>query len=364
MGGTNVYDGTHLQGIGRVLFGRLVVEELRKVVPALAPALLTEPREANPASQDDAYNAIVSHDFSADYKDLQSAINAAPDHGSRPFRILLKAGRYPGQFMVPKEKTHIQLCGEEATSTILTYGLNVNEPDAAASPKFKGIGVVVLGDDFRAENLTFENSSGDHGQALALRVEGDRAVFNHCRMLGWQDTLRVDNARQYFTNCYLEGRVDFIYGSATAVFDHCEIHSKNGGHVTAANTPQTQPFGLVFLGCKLTGDPAPWTKAAGPSASALTTAPMADLGRPWRPYACVTYLDCWLGDHIKPAGWDNWRNPTNELTARFSEFNSTGPGANPAARVKWARQLTQAEADKITVESVLGGTDDWNPALP
>ena len=112
---------------------------------------------------------------------------------------------------------------------------------------------------FRAEHLTIQNTkSGDHGQALALRVDGDREVFNDCRILGWQDTLMINNGRDYFTNCLVAGRVDFIYGSATAVFERCEIQSRNGGHVTAASTPKDQPFGFVFTNCKLTGDPQPW----------------------------------------------------------------------------------------------------------
>jgi pectinesterase len=359
--GTNDFDGTHLQGIGRVLFARLVVEELRKAVPELAPVFLAEPRAANPKIKEDVYNCIVSHDFSADYKDLQSAINAAPDHGTKPFRILVKPGAYQGQFIVPKEKARIQIIGEDVTNTILTYALNVYETNADTIPKFKGIGVIVLGDDFRADNLTFANTSGDHGQALALRVMGDRAVFNRCRLLGWQDTLRVDDARQYFTNCYIEGRVDFIYGSGTAVFDRCEIHSKNGGYVTAANTPADKPLGFVFLDCKLTGDPTPWVNPTNAVAAAPAKAPMTYLGRPWRPYASVTYVRCDLGDHIRPAGWDNWRNPTNELTARFAEYQSTGPGANPAQRVKWSRQLTDDAAKELTVEKILAGADGWRP---
>jgi pectinesterase len=359
--GTNDFDGTHLQGVGRVLFARLVVEELRKAVPELAPVFLAAPRNANPKIGEDAYNAVVSHDFSADYKDLQSAINAAPDNSKRPFRILLKPGSYEGQFIVPKDKAHLQLIGEDVTNTVLTYALNVNETKAETNPKFKGIGVIVLGDDFRAENLTFQNTSGDHGQALALRADGDRAVFNNCRLLGWQDTLRVDDARQYFTNCYIEGRVDFIYGSATAVFDRCEIHSKNGGHVTAASTPQDKPFGLVFLGCKLTGDPAPWVNPTNAAPVTPAKIPQACLGRPWRPYASVAYLDCWIGGHIKPEGWNNWRNPTNELTARFAEYRSTGPGANPDSRVKWSRQLTDEASQAFTVENILKGSDGWDP---
>jgi pectinesterase len=279
---------------------------------------------------------------------------------------LIKPGTYPGQIIVPKTKTHIKFSGEEMENTILTYPLNVQETNAETIWPYKGTGVIVLGDDFRAENLTFQNTSGDHGQALALRVDGDRAEFNHCRMLGWQDTLMLNNGRQYFTNCCIAGRVDFIYGSATAVFDRCEIRSRNGGHVTAANTPPDQPFGFVFMNCRLTGDPQPWINPQGMAVNTNKngSASQADLGRPWRPYASVTYLNCEMGGHLKPEGWNNWRNPTNELTARFAEYHSTGPGAHPDQRCHWARQLTPAEAEKITLESVLGGSDAWNPTQP
>ncbi len=359
--GTNTtYDGTHLQGIGRVMFAQLVVDELRKVAPELSPVLLAEPRDRNPRLVEDHFDAIVSNDVSANYTNLQAAIDAAPDNGTAPFRISIKPGIYQGQFIIPKEKHHLQFLGEDASNTIITFNLNVTETDATTNPRFKGTGMVVLGDDFRAENITFQNTSGDHGQALALRIDGDRAILKDCRLLGWQDTLMINNGRQYFTNCYVAGRVDFIYGSSAAVFDHCEIHSKNGGHVTAANTPKDHPFGFVFLDCKLTGDPNPWINPAGVPVN-TNSAPLADLGRPWRPYASVTYLNCELGAHIKPEGWNNWRNPTNELTARYAEYNSTGPGANPGKRFKWTRQLTKEEADKITLDSVLGGTDHWDP---
>lgn len=362
--GTNAYDGTHLKGPGRVMFARLVVNELRKVVPALVPVLLASPRNPMPTISDDKYDAIVAHDVSASYTNLQLAINAAPDNGLHPYRIFVKDGVYQGQFIVPKGKNHIELIGENLTNSILTYSLNVRESDTNTDLRFRGTGVTVLGNDFHAENLTFQNTSGDHGQALALRVDGDRAVFNHCRILGWQDTLMLNLGRDYLTNCYIAGRVDFIYGSATAVFGRCEIHSKNGGHVTAANTPKNQPFGFVFMNCNLTGDSQPWINPQGaPANVAMNGRPMADLGRPWRPYASVTYLDCELGAHIKPEGWNNWRNPSNELTARFSEYNSSGPGANPDERFKWAKQLTREQAEKITIESVLAGDDGWNPTL-
>jgi len=357
--GTNTYDGTHLKGAGRVMFAQLVVEELRKVAPELASVLRAEPLDADPETRESRFDAVVATDDSGTHANLQEAIAAAPDHGTNTFTILIKPGTYEGQIIVPITKRHIKFVGEETKNTILTYALNVNEPPPQETYQFNP-GVVIAGDDFSAEHITFQNTSGDHGQALALRVDGDRAVFKDCRILGWQDTLMMNHGRDYFTNCYIAGRVDFIYGSATAVFDHCDIHSRNGGHITAASTPRDRPFGFVFMNCRLTGDPQPWVSPEGNPAN-TNQAPTADLGRPWRPYASVTYLNSEMGDHIKPEGWNNWRNPTNELTARFVEYNSTGPGANPDKRFKWAKQLTKSEADRITIETILGGNDHWNP---
>jgi pectinesterase len=358
--GTNTFDNTHLRGPGHVMFARLVVEELRKKVPKLRRVLLAEARNLDPETSDSKYDAVVAFDGSGTYTNLQDAIVAAPDNGTNVFSILIKPGTYQGQFIVPQTKEHIRFIGEETENTILTGSWNQNEPSQAGGRAvYNNASVVVLGDDFYAEKITFQNTSGDHGQALAMRADGDREVFKQCRFLGWQDTLLINNGRYYFTNCYVEGHVDFIYGSAAAVFDRCEIHSKNGGHVTAANTPQSKPFGYVFMNCRLTGDPTPWMTNGVPVNT--NSPPMADLGRPWRPYASVTYLNCEMGDHIKPEGWNNWKNPDNEQTARYSEYNSTGPGANPEARVTWAKQLTKEEADQITVEAVLGGDDEWMP---
>jgi pectinesterase len=361
--GTIAHDGTHLNEKGHVLFARLVVEELRKAAPELAPVLRAEPVNENPVASEAKYNAVVSADGSGTHTTIQSAIAAAPDNGTKWFTILVKPGVYQGQFMIPKVKRHVRIIGEETENTVLTYPFNVHEAPSGETYQFNP-GMAVAAVDFRAENLTIQNTSGDHGQALALRVDADRAVFNGCRILGWQDTLMINNGRQYFTNCYIAGRVDFIYGSATAVFDHCEIHSKNGGHVTAASTPQDHPFGFVFLSCKLTGDPQPWPNPTNTAAASPAKNPFADLGRPWRPYASVTFLNCEMGDHIKLAGWNNWGNVTNETTARYAEYNNTGPGANQEKRVRWVKQLTDDEAKAFTVEKVLGGADDWNPVQP
>jgi pectinesterase len=359
--GQLTYDGTHFNSNGWVRFARLVVGELRKSVPELASCLLEKPLAEHPFADDSKYDVVVAFDGSGAYTNIQAAIDAAPQAGTNWFRILIKPGVYEGQVLIPKNKGHICLIGEEPASTVLSWPYNVYDRKGVAAYQFDP-GTVVAGDDVYAENLTIENTSGDHGQALALRVDGDRAVFNRCRILGWQDTLMVNNGRQYFTNCYIAGRVDFIYGSGTAFFDRCEIHSKNGGYVTAASTPEQRPFGFVFSNCHLTGDPSPWREIPGKPRSGAGEV-QAYLGRPWRPFASVAFLNCKMDRHIKSAGWNNWGNPTNETTARYVEYRSAGPGAAPEKRVKWAKELTETEAKGWTVENVLSGPDGWRPHL-
>ena len=320
-------------------------------------------RSSPPAPGGNLPTLTVAADGTGQYKTVQEAIAAIADGNPKRVIVHIKPGTYQGQILLPAGKTNVTFegDGDAADRTILTYALNQNEPvPAGQSPRYRGAAVAILANDFRAENITFQNTSGDHGQAMALRIDGDRAVIRHCRMLGWQDTLLCWTGRHYFKDCYIEGRVDFIYGGATAVFQDCEIHSKNGGHVTAASTPQDHPFGFVFYHCKLTGDAIPWAPTQPTTQPAKVTA-KADLGRPWRPFASVTFLNCELGDHIKPEGWSNWRNTENEKTARYAEYNSTGPGAHPDQRVPWSKQLSKDEAARITVDSVLGAPDGWKP---
>lgn len=332
---------------------------------AFSTAITASRAETAPAPAVDSVpagcDAVVSTAKDARFKTVQEAVDAAPESASKPYVILIKPGRYRWQqTLIPRSKRFIHLVGEDARTTFISYHLNVYETlKDRRIEGYEGTTLIALGDDFSAENLTFENTSGDHGQALALRIDGDRATLRNCRLLGWQDTLMVNTGRHYFRDCYIEGRVDFIYGSATAVFENCEIHSKAGGHVTAASTPAEKPFGYVFLRCRLTGDDTPWEPV---DPAKKYRRPLATLGRPWRPYAAVSFINCEMGDHIAPSGWDNWRKTENEKTARYSEYKSTGPGAKPDARAPWSKQLTAAEAAACTVPTILGGTDRWNPA--
>lgn len=357
--GTVAYDGTHLNEKGHVLFARLVVEELRKNVPELAPVLRAEPVNASPVAEEARFDAVVSADGSGTHTTIQAAVDAAPLNGTKPFVILVKPGRYQEHVFVPDSRPFITLRGEpeELNQTVITDDRNVKTPagDGRTVSTRESSTVLVQGADFTAENITFENSTTREQkvQALAMYVEADRAVFRHCRFLGWQDTLRADTARgsigrQYFADCYIEGHVDFIYAAGTAVFDRCHIHVKADGYITAASTPETSAYGFVFLDCKVTADPA--------------VEQGFYLGRPWRPFAATAFLRCELPAQLRPEGWHNWRNPTNELTTRYAEYSNTGAGAKLKDRVPWAKQLKEAEAKSLSVETILRGTDGWNPA--
>jgi pectinesterase len=305
----------------------------------------------------------VAADGSGDYKTVQAAVDAVPENNSEPLVIHIKPGRYREKIRVPKGKAFVTFKGEDAKTTILTNDWNAKHvgADGKEVGTFGSTSVLVEAPDFVAENVTFENSAGNTGQAVALSAVGDRQVFRNSRLLGWQDTLYANGGRQYYDHCYIEGRVDFIFGNAVAVFDHCIIHSKNGGHVTAASTDQAKPWGYVFLDCKLTGDPTPWKDPSGAQPADKAT-PKADLGRPWRPYASVTYVRCELGDHIKPEGWQKWRkDDETDKTARYAEYRCTGPGANRAGRLPWTKELSDEQAAQLTVEKLLAGTDGWKP---
>ncbi|HEV2294930.1 MAG TPA: pectinesterase family protein [Tepidisphaeraceae bacterium] len=294
-----------------------------------------------------AKTITVAQEGAGDFTSVQAAIDSIPANNTQPVTIHIKPGTYKERVRVPRDKPFVTLLGDDAKTTILTYDLHAKSVLPATTQPVGTSGsysTLIEANDFTAENLTFENPSGHIAQAVALRTTGQRQAFFSCRMLGGQDTLYLHDGLAYFKDCYMEGRVDFIFGRGVAVFEDCHIHSKNGGYITAAATEPDKEFGYLFLNCKLTGE-----------------GDKAFLGRPWRPHAAVAFINCQIGEHIKPEGWDNWRNPENEKTARYVEYGNTGKGADTRERVPWAKQLTREEAAKYTVENVLGG---WKPLRP
>jgi pectinesterase len=297
------------------------------------------------------YDIVVAHDGTGNFTTIQEAISSVRGIMMERKTIFVKKGIYKEKVIVPTHIMNVSLIGEDKDSTILTWADHANMPIPGTDKKmgtFKTYTLLVQGSGFRMENMTVENNAPQLGQAVALHVEGDKAVFINCKILGNQDTIYAGNelSRQYYKDCYIEGTTDFIFGSATVFFKHCIIHSKKNSYITAPSTPEYNKYGFVFYRCRLTAD-----EGVG----------KVYLGRPWRPYGQSVFVMCEMGSHILPAGWDNWRNPDNEKTARFGEMESSGPGANKSERVAWSSQICKCRKKEFSMKKVLKGCDNWNP---
>lgn len=300
----------------------------------------------------------VAQDGSGNFKTIQEAINAVRDLSQQRVTIHIKKGVYKEKLVIPSWKSNISLVGEDKENTIITWNDYSGKPyangtDAFGKDKhstFTSYTVLVQGNDFSAYNLTIQNTAGRVGQAVALHIEADRAIVHNCKLLGNQDTLYVaeDGNRNYFSHCFIEGTTDFIFGEAIAVFESCTIRSLSNSYITAASTRPWQQYGYVFFNCKLVAD---------------TAATKVYLGRPWRPYAKTVFINTEMGKHIVPAGWENWRNPQNEATAFYAEYNSRGEGADVSKRVPWSKQLTRKQARKYTLANIFSGANTWLPEV-
>jgi pectin methylesterase-like acyl-CoA thioesterase len=306
---------------------------------------------------------VVALDGTGDFRTVQEAVDAAPADGSI---IRIRPGIYRQVVNVERPFIEFHGLGSTPADVVLTYDLS----NGTAGGTGKSASTTINGDDFYAENLTFENSfsknrplTQEGSQAVALRVTGDRAVFRHVRFLGYQDTLYANGkgcdtdagpcrpARQYFADCYIEGNVDFIFGDALAYFENCEIRAL--AHKTVMVTAQSKRYdgeksGYVFNHCRITAEPG---------------ADAVYLGRPWRSHASVVFLNTYLSAEINPAGWQEWKHDDKLSlpTVFYAEYNSSGPGAKPAQRDPHSHQLSAAEAVRFSLENTLGGDDKWEP---
>jgi pectinesterase len=289
---------------------------------------------ANP--QQYKYVFTVAKDGTGEYSSIQDAIDAMRVYPLAPITLYIKNGVYNEKIEVPATNVDVTFIGENVDSTIIVWN------DFSGKGKhttFTSYTAKISGNRFRAENITFSNAAGPVGQAVALHVDADKAVFKNCKFLGNQDTIFTggEDARQYFVDCYIEGTTDFIFGPATALFQNCSIRAKSNSYITAASTAKGKSYGYVFSNCKITAD------------SAVNK---LYLGRPWRANAKTVFFNCELPKVIVPAGWDNWSNPENEKTVFYAEYKSKGEGAAPDKRVKWSKQLTDKQAQWYSPASI------------
>jgi pectinesterase len=287
-----------------------------------------------------------------DYTTIQQALDHAPQ-AAAPFRTIIQIvpGIYHERIDVTRNRPRITLLGlgRSPEDVVITNSLNAKQ----AGGTFLTATADIEGDGFAADNLTFENSAGPTGQAVAAAVRSDRALFKHCRFLGDQDTLFADFGRQYYVDSYIAGGVDFIFGNATAVFDHDEIHEIRTGYLTAqSRTAPDQTTGYVITHSQVTSENKDPIVGGHPGYF---------LGRPWRPYSRVVFMHTELDANLAPEGWTKWRKDDPTPTAFYAEYDNTGPGAKTAYRVPWSHRLTAKEAAAFEPAVFLRGSDNWNP---
>lgn len=323
------------------------------------PANPTAPRSATAAPPVDN-TLYVAADGTGDFYSIQKALDVAPPDGAT---LLIAPGTYRETISITKPNIELRGSNPDATKTVIVF----DKSAGSSGGTLHSATAEIRGDNFRAENLTFANDwNATHAQvpvgsqALAVLVTADKAIFNNVRFLGNQDTLYAGSrncapdgepctpTRQYFTHCYVEGNVDFIFGDSKAVFDHCEIHSTphSEGFLTAQSKHYpTEDSGFVFNHCTLT---------AAPGAGNIW------LGRPWRPYAKVVFLNTEMGAHILPTGWREWHpGETYSIdTVYYAEYNSTGPGAHPGERDPHTKLLAAADAAQFETKTFFNG---WDP---
>lgn len=328
-------DNTHLNVHGASVIAEMAVKAVAEAIPELQQYVRH-------------YDLVVAKDGSGDFFTVQEAINAVPDYRKNArTTILIKEGSYKEKVIIPASKNAVSLIGQGEVK--ITYDDYASKPNIFGENKGTSgsSSCYIYAPDFYAKNITFENTSGPVGQAVACFVSADRAYFKKCRFLGFQDTLYTygKGCRQYYDECYIEGTVDFIFGWSTAVFNRCHIHSIGNGYITAPSTDKGQKYGYVFYNCEIIAN---------------SDVDKVYLSRPWRPYAQAVFIQCNMGKHILPEGWDNWRNKNNEKTVFYAEYKSKGEGANPGKRVAYSKQLKNTEG--YSIEEVLSGNDGWNPS--
>lgn len=314
----------------------------------------------------------VAADGSGQFRTVQAAVDSSAGKG---IVLHIAPGVYREKLHIPQDGVELRGTGKKPDDVVLVW----DDSAKSAGGTGKSGSVNVSGDDFLAENLTIQNDwekknarVGEGSQAVALMLTGDRAVLRHVRLLGYQDTLYAASktchtpadqaaaeashqpcyaSRQLFQDCYIEGHVDYIFGDAKAVFDHCELHGMT--HVIVTITAQSRLYpledsGYLFLHSLITADSA---------------VDKLSFGRPWRAYARVYFVDTTVRDAvIDPRGWMEWGGRL--ATSDYAEYNTRdadGSAVKTNLRAAPSRQLTKDEAHKLSVEDWLAGPDGWNP---
>ncbi|KAL1221164.1 putative pectinesterase 29 [Cardamine amara subsp. amara] len=325
---------------------------------AISSFVCSDGLELKDFKEDVVKTVVVSPNGAANFKTIQDAIDYIPSGNKNWIKIILSPGIYNEKIVIPKEKQKIIMQGNNASEVIIQYNNDAGLSNASA--------VIVDAEYFAAINITFKNANCSKSTPIIPKEEvkvapsiilmADKAWFYGCNFISVQDTLADKVGRHYFKNCYIEGAIDFIWGSGQSIYQNCVIHvrgltSKGGemltGFITAQGRESEQDkSGFVFKNCVINGNG------------------MASLGRAYRGYSRVLFYKTNMSNVIVAQGWDAWKHKGHEDKITYAEVKCTGEGANKEKRVKWEKNLPPKEIKFLIDPKTFIDEDGWMGSLP
>jgi pectin methylesterase-like acyl-CoA thioesterase len=301
-----------------------------------------------------ATSTYVVNPTDGPYKNVTAAISALPNDG-KDYTIYVMSGTYNEQISITRTgktiirgQTTFENDYTQNTVTIqysngvLTSANKDEETPIVNAKNSDGKGLALY-------NIDFKNTYPQTANTAALAADFYGTVQSYgCSFIGYQDTLLANKGTQVFSNCYIEGSVDFIWGFSTAYFSKSVIATNTAGSCIAAmsRSSATATGGYVFDNCLVT-----YTSTYG------STYQTTWLGRPYSSYSRVVYMNSYLDKHINPAGWQIWSKSSPQTDyVTFGEFNNTGPGSWSSSRATFSTNLTETQAEAYTLSSWIGDT--------
>ncbi|XP_018831068.1 putative pectinesterase 63 [Juglans regia] len=267
----------------------------------------------------------------ANFKTITDAINSIPAGNTRRVIIYIGHGVYKEKITIDPSKPFVTLYGAPNSMPTLTY-----DGTAAQYGTVDSATLIVQSDYFVAANIIIANSSPrpdgrrKGAQASALRISGDKAAFHNCKIKGFQDTICDDRGKHFFKDCYIEGTVDFIFGSGTSLYMNTTLNVLGDGGFTviaAQAREYDDETGYSFVHCSVIG-----------------TGIGTYLGRAWMNKPRVIYAYTIMSGVVSPVGWSDNFHKERDGTVFYGEYKNSGPGASVSGRAEYTKQLNEAEA--------------------
>ncbi len=347
-----------------------------------------------PAVTKALYDFIVPTDGS--FTDALAAAAKRTDTSKR-FRIFIKQGDYkipanPNSMVTgidgkqyPSATTYmntpnVSIIGESNENTSITNTVPAVESSNGynIANVLEGIGRGdVLSLESGATNTYFQDikmysSMGDgKGRDIVLNDKSNKTICKNVNLWAYQDTYVSNNqkGRFYFEGGILRGNTDYLCGKGDVYYNNVDLLMCGTGYLAVPSQPTK--YGYIFKDCTIKDG-----STAGINGK-------YKLGRPWgKGTPIALFIDTKMEVIPTAAGWDEM---SGGYPKRFAEYNST-TATGTAVDLSGRKQvydaydakdgdnytnrrnetaenpvLTAEEAAFYTLETVMGGDDDWDP---